>query len=129
MSFCQATVELSNYLDKQEKALENFTSCLPEYRDKVANEVIELFYGNKSDEEFQDVFKNCENHIESIEDVLDYYKDHCHNLLDKGDELLLRIITNIAIEYYCDVLYNSSIEEMLDDNDGTTLEDWIDSVL
>jgi hypothetical protein len=127
MSICHVTYDLNNYLDKQEKALAEFTSCLPEYRDRVANEVMALFCGEKSDEEFCDVFPDQDNQFEIVTisaigvGVLAYSASFP---LEKTKELIKE-----AIEYYSEVLYNCSLEEMLEDNDGTTLESWIESVL
>lgn len=128
MSICPVTYDLNNYLDKQEEALAEFTSCLPEYRDKVANEVVALFDGKKSEEEFWAVFYEWsaeEDQYLVLDKVGEYQESH----QAPSNSSFFRILVITALEYYSEVLYNCSLDEMLEDNDGTTLESWIESVL
>lgn len=126
MSICPVAIDLSNYLDREEKALAEFTSCLPEYRDKVANEVVALLDGEKTDEEFWDVFY-CYDGDSEVIDMLAIRVLSGFFLIDHY--LTAKQLIEEALAYYSEVLYNCSLEEMLEDNDGTTIESWVESVL
>ena len=126
MSVCPVAIDLSNYLDKEEKALAEFTSCLPEYRDKVANEVVALLDGEKTDEEFYDVFPHMEEW--SWDTNILAIRKYLGTFFRKDVERAKQLVQE-ALAYYSEVLYNCSLDEMLEDNDGTTLESWIESVL
>jgi hypothetical protein len=129
MSICQVSVELSNYLDSQEKALQNFTSCLPEYRDKVANEVVALLAGGKSEEEEWMILYDWrdEDDITFLQDLIARHR--AYSPISLEDLSIIKGEVKEALEYYSEVLYNCSLEEMLEDNDGTTIESWVESVL
>lgn len=129
MSICRVTMDLNDYLNRQDEANRDFTSCLPEYRDNVSNHVISLLDGERSEEEFWSVFYDwsAEEDQHLVINAIENYKAS-YNISEESWKFF-KVLVITAIEYYSEVLYESDISSMLEDKDGTTLDGWVKSVL